>query len=112
VNRIWSSFFAVAVLITSLPVFGGVAGWSDYASVIELTPTDQQRYQFRIRLKENPGGCKNIDTFYQDYDQPGSDKVFNVLLQAVISDKKVRVYMTGRCELKGYSEISAVTIAP
>ena len=89
-----------------------VSGWTDTVPVVELTPTTQLRYLVKLKVSSNPSGCKNKDTFYQDYSAFGSDKMFLVLLEAVSSRKNVRVYVTGKCELNGYSEISSISIAP
>lgn len=88
------------------------AGWTDYATVAELRPGTQFRYLVKLQGAENPSGCKNKDTFYQDYSATGSDHMFRVLLEAVSSGKRVRVYVTGICELSGYSQISSVAIVP
>ena len=89
-----------------------VAGWTDYAAVAELTPTIHHRYLVKLQTSDNPSGCKNKDTFYQDYDATGSEHMFDVLLQAVTAGKKVRIYVTGKCEINGYAEIPSVSIAP
>jgi hypothetical protein len=86
------------------------AGWTDYALVTELTPTIHQRYQVTIAFSQNPSGCRDKQTFYQDYSDRGADKMYLTLLEAISSGKKVRVYVTGGCELNGHSQISSVTI--
>lgn len=88
------------------------SGWSDYAQVKELTPTTQHRYQVRLDIADNPSSCPNKQTFFQDYDAAGSERMFQVLLEALNSGKRVRLYVTGRCELNGYGEFSAVSIIP
>lgn len=89
-----------------------VSGWTDLATVAELNPGTQFRYLVKLEVAENPSGCKNKNTFYQDYSATGSDHMFRVLLEAVSSGKRVRVKVTGKCELSGYSEISSVAIVP
>ena len=88
------------------------AGWTDYVSVLELTPTIHERFIVRLAASENPSGCRSREYFYQDYKIRGSDKMFHALLEALTLGHKVRVHVTGRCDLKGYSEISSVTIVP
>lgn len=88
------------------------AGWTDYVPVAELTPTTGGRFLVKLNNSKNPSGCKNETMFYQDYNVSGSDYLFRVLLEAVASGKMIRVYVTGRCELNGYSEISSVGILP
>ena len=89
-----------------------VSGWTDYVSVAELTPTVHGRFLVKLKISKNPSGCKNTEVFYQDYNLPGFEQMFDTLLKAVVSEKKVRVYVTGRCDLNGYSEISSVAIKP
>jgi hypothetical protein len=88
------------------------AGWTDYAPIAELVPTARHYYEVHLQVKENPSGCRNKTWFYQDYGQRGSDKMFDTLLEAVQSGKRVRVYVTGKCNLNGYSDFSAVGILP
>jgi len=101
----------VAMLFVPMSVFA-VAGWTDYVHVAELTPTIHGRYLVKLKITENPSGCKNKEVFYQDYNITGAVQMYEALLKAVVSDKKVRVYVTGKCDLNGYSEISSVTIVP
>ena len=86
------------------------AGWTDYALVTELTPTIHQRYEVTISFARNPSGCRDKQTFYQDYSAKGSEQMYLALLESVSSGKKVRVFVTGACGVDGYSQISAVGI--
>jgi len=88
------------------------AGWTEFATVTELRPTSQVRYIFRLDIAKNPSGCSSEEFFYQDYTASGSQHMFRTLLSAIEYRKSVRVYVTGRCNLDGYSEISAVSILP
>jgi hypothetical protein len=100
-------------LLTLVPLqLQAVSGWTDSGTVAELTPTIHHHYLVRLNISENPSGCKNKSTFFQDYDSTGADQMFRTLLQAVASGNQVRVFVTGRCELNGYAEISSVTIVP
>ena len=98
-------------LFESVTAFAG-AGWTGFAPVAELTPTTHHRYLARIKVSDNPSGCRDEQFFYQDYAAPGSGHMFRTLLAAVESGKNVRVYVTGKCDLDGYSEISSVSIVP
>ena len=86
------------------------SGWTGFAPVVELTPTAQYRYVVRIDVSENPSGFRNAGYFFQDYSVAGSDLMFRTLLSAVETGTHVRVYVTGKCDLDGYSEISSVSI--
>ncbi len=66
----------------------------------------------KLDVSENPSGCRNKQTFYQDYALRGSDKMFRALLEALSTGKRVRVFVTGGCDINGYSEISSVSIGP
>lgn len=88
------------------------AGWSDTARVLELTPTRQQHFYFKLDVESNPSGCRSDNAFYMQYDSPGGRLIYHTLLEALTRDKKVRAYVTGRCELKGYAEISSLTLVP
>ena len=105
------SGFARAGLLLFMPMMAYAAsGWTDYAWVAELTPTIHHRFLVKLEVDQNPSGCDNKVMFYQDYDAPGSEHMFRTLLEALLAGKKVRVRVTGRCALHGYSEISSVSI--
>lgn len=88
------------------------SGWTDYAPVIELMPSSHQRYVVTLDTRKNPGDCKDKNNYYQDYDANGAQQMFSTLLQATATGNKVRVYVTGKCELNGYSEITSIGILP
>jgi len=98
------SFFSTAALAGS--------GWTDYVLVSEITPTVHHRYLVKLKVSENPSDCKDKEVFYQDYSAPGSDQIFRILLEALSSGNKIRVFVTGKCEINGYAEISSTTIVP
>lgn len=102
----------LAALLGIPAVTFAASGWTEYASVTELTPTVHGRFLVKLNTAKNPSGCKDEKTFYQDYGMPGSEQMFRTLLEAVTSGKKVRLYVTGGCDLNGYSEISSVSIVP
>jgi hypothetical protein len=86
------------------------AGWTDFVTVAELVPTTRHYYEVRLPVKENPSGCKNKTWFYQNYGSRGSDKMFETLLEGIKSGFRSRVYVTGICNIHGYSEFSAVSV--
>ena len=101
-----------AIAITSSNLVHAGSGWTDHATVAELIPTDRRYYKFRLPVSENPAGCRDDEWFYQDYGSSGSDKMFHLLLEGLKSNLRLRVYVTGKCNLDGYSEISSVSIVP
>ncbi len=106
-------FATYLVALLSVPMFAyAVAGWTDAVPVAELTPTIHGRFLVKLKVSENPSGCKNKEIFYRDYNIPGAAQMYDAFLKAVETGKKVRVYVTGACDLNGYSEISSVTILP
>jgi hypothetical protein len=86
------------------------AGWTDFVTVEELVPTTRHYYEVRLPVKENPSGCKNKTWFYQNYGSRGSDKMFETLLEGIKSGFRLRVYVTGICNIHDYSEFSAVSV--
>ena len=46
----------VSMLVSHLA--HSAAGWTDYATVAELIPTNHYYYKFNLPVKKNPGGCK------------------------------------------------------
>lgn len=89
-----------------------VAGWTSYGNVTELIPTTAGRFLVRLDVANNPSGCKDKQWFYQDYSGTGADHMFRALLAALTAGQRVRVYVTGSCDLKGYSEISSASVIP
>lgn len=100
----------VATLFSQLAIAG--AGWTDYVTVAELIPTSRHYYEFRLPVKKNPSDCKEGNWFYQNYESRGSDQMFNTLLEGIKSGLRLRVYVTGICNLHGYSEISSIGVIP
>jgi site-specific recombinase len=88
------------------------AGWTDYVNVAELVPRARLYYEVKLPVKMNPSGCREANWFYQNYGSLGSNKMFDILLEGIKSGIRMRVYVTGVCNLNGYSEFSAVSVIP
>ncbi len=110
-TRLANFIYIGILLFLPLGAFAS-SGWSEYSHIAELTPTSHKRFLVKLENSKNPSGCKQKDMYYQDYNFAGSEQMFRTLLEAVSAGKMVRVYVTGKCELNGYSEISSVTITP
>lgn len=104
------SIIIAALLFPQLAV--ARAGWTDVVTVAELVATNRHYYEFRLPVKENSSGCKHKTWFYQNYDSIGSDKMFNILLDGIKSGLRLRVYVTGLCNIHGYSEVSSISVTP
>ena len=88
------------------------AGWTDYVSVSELIPTSRHYYEVRLEGSKNPSGCREDDWYYLNYEAPGADKIFDLFVDAIEQRLRLRVYVTGVCNINGYSEISSVSASP
>lgn len=104
----YAGMFIIALMV-SLSVHAE-SGWTSYGKVLELTPDSDFRYRVKIKVSENPSGCRSDHWFFQDYLSNGSDQMYATLLEALVHNYKVRVYVNGKCGLKGNSEISALNI--
>ncbi len=105
-------YFMALLLMLSFSSVAATSGWTGYGKVIELVPTIHQRFKVNIDIKGNKSDCREKQWFYQDYSLPGAKEMYLALLEAVSSNKTVRVYVTGRCNISEYSEISEVGIRP
>lgn len=101
----------ILLLLMSFSCFAS-SGWTSYGKVIELVPTIHHRFKVNIDIKGNKSSCKEEQWFYQDYDISGAREMYLALLEAVSSNMSVRVYVTGRCNINEYSEISELGIKP
>ncbi len=105
---------ALLLIVLTLLSYSASAtsGWTTYGRVIELVPTIHHRFKVNIDVKDNGSACKEKQWFYQDYNVNGSREMYLALLEAVSSNKSIRVYVTGRCDINEYSEISELGIRP
>ena len=106
-----STIIAIGAILFS-PLAHSRAGWTDYVTVAELIPTARHYYKFRLPVTKNPSGCRKENWFYQNYGSLGSDKMFSILLEGIKSNLRIRVYVTGICNIHGHSEISSISIIP
>lgn len=103
-------FYLFIYLLTVSFSGSATSGWTGYGKVIELVPTIHQRFKVNIDVQGNSSNCKEKQWFYQDYSVSGAREMYFALLEAVSSNKSVRVYVTGRCNFNEYSEISELGI--
>jgi len=108
-----SILVAIAICALLLPgVSRASAGWTDGVKVVELIPTDRHYYEIQLKVTKNPSGCRKKNWFYIDYQARGADEMFDLFIEGIQSSLRLRVYVTGVCNLNGYSEISAVSASP
>ena len=105
------NFGLIILLLISFSAHS-TSGWTNYGKVIELVPTIHHRFKVNVDVKGNKSDCKEKQWFYQDYNVSGAREMYLALLEAVSSNKTVRVYVTGRCNINEYSEISEIGIRP
>ncbi|MEQ1880297.1 MAG: hypothetical protein ABL878_04925 [Burkholderiales bacterium] len=86
------------------------AGWTEAGAIEELRAIGGHYYAVRLGVKKTPSACGDKQWFFQDYEKSGSDKMYLMLLESLNSGLRVRVYLTGRCNLDGHSEFSSVSI--
>jgi len=101
-------FLLAACLLVVSGVSRADAGWTEYARVIELIPTTRFYFEIQLAVKGNQSGCREKGWFYLNYDVPGSAQMFDLFVEGLKNSLRLRVYVTGVCNLNGYSEISAV----
>ena len=87
------------------------AGWTGYGRVEELRTDQFGRIEVRLDVDSNPTDCRNPEWFYRGA-ITGAEMMYRTLLEAVAGRKRVRVFVTGVCDLNHYSEISTVAILP
>ena len=117
-NRVMSSMqrgtlitLGICALMLSSVAHSG-RGWTEYVKVVELIPTGRHYYEVQLSEKENPSGCREKGWYYLNYDAAGADKMFDLFVDNIKSNLRLKVYVTGICNLKGYAEISAVSVSP
>lgn len=102
----------IGLVLAGTALAVGEAGWTGYGRISELRPTTAGRFLFRLDVSDNPSGCREKQWFYTDYGRAGSEYLFQALLNAFGSEKRVSVHVTGGCDLNGYAAISAVSVLP
>ena len=108
-SRKISIWIGALVIICANTVYAR-AGWTDFVKVAELVPTSRHYYEVRLPVKDNPSGCSEDNWFYLNYEAPGSAQMFALLLEAIQSEIRLRVYVSGVCNINGYAEISSINI--
>jgi len=98
-----------ALLLSTVAVAD--AGWTDEVEVVELIPTGRHYFELRLAGKNNPSGCRAKGWYYINYDAPGADKMFDLFVDSLKTELRLKVYLTGVCNFNGYAEISSVSVS-
>jgi hypothetical protein len=101
-------FIFIILLVPSLLLAD--SGWTSTGKVVEIIADSDIRFRVKLSVENNPSQCKSSKWFYRDYLSSGSQQMYSTLLEALTNNMRVKVYVNGKCGLKGYSEISAVSI--
>lgn len=101
----------IVLLFLISPSLLADAGWSTAGFVAEVNPTARHYYQFRLADVETPSDCKQANGFYQDYKGRGAEQMYAALLEAISNNLKVKVFVTGGCNLKGFAEVSSIIVS-
>ena len=88
------------------------AGWTDEVKIIELISTSRHYFELHLAGNKNPSGCREEGWFYINYDARGADKMFDLFVDSIKTELQLRVYVTGVCNLRGFAEISSVSVSP
>lgn len=106
----------IKILATTIMLFGSIssayseAEWTNSGYIQEVQATTSGVLVVRGKLGGNPSGCKDGDSYYADFSMKGTEKIFFLLLQSIATRNRVKLFVTGRCDLNGMSEISAALI--
>lgn len=82
------------------------AGWTAKGYIQSLTATSFSRLVIQASFPDAISDCRDKSRFYMDYGRPGTGFAHELLVAAVSTGKPVQLRVTGKCELKGMSEIS------
>ncbi|MCW8930308.1 MAG: hypothetical protein OQL19_08740 [Gammaproteobacteria bacterium] len=99
----------ITFLATIQPAFSE-AGWTSSSLIKEIVATTDGKFIIHATPKSSPSDCKDKEKFYLHYNLHGADKIYKLLLDAAVSQLHVKLYITGRCELFGMSELSKASI--
>ncbi|MEP5765538.1 MAG: hypothetical protein ABJ308_13145 [Halieaceae bacterium] len=88
------------------------AGWTEPAQITALEANLHGRILVELDVSDNPSGCKEKSMFYREPLGAGTGNMYRLLLEAASNRQRVKIRVSGSCHLKGYAEISAVTMVP
>ncbi|GAA5214267.1 hypothetical protein ACFSJ3_04400 [Corallincola platygyrae] len=86
------------------------AGWLPAAQIKSLTVSHHGRYMVELDSSKTLKGCSQPNMYFIDFDALGAEQSYQMLLEASIAKRPVQLYITGRCALKGISEVSSVRL--
>lgn len=102
-------FFLMICLLNSSLIYAE-SGWTSHGKVVQLQADSDFRFRVSIDVKDNPSRCRSEQAFFATYLSNGADQIYTGLLEALIHNLQVKVFVSGICGLKGDAEISAVSL--
>lgn len=103
------SFITILCLLTSSLTYAE-SGWTSHGKVIQLQADSDFRFRVMIDVEDNPSRCRSKQAFFTTYVSSGANQIYTGLLEALIHNLDVKVFVSGICGLKGRAEISAISL--
>lgn len=91
-------------------VVSAEAGWLPASKVKTLTVSHFGRYLVELSTATESRVCSQANQFFIDFDATGAESAYRMLLEASLAERRVQLYVTGRCALKGVAEFSSVKL--
>ncbi|RLA01460.1 MAG: hypothetical protein DRQ47_08055 [Gammaproteobacteria bacterium] len=109
-TNLLSKLIVCCILLVASGLAYSSAGWTDPGYLIEVQVSNTGRIIAKSSVKVNPSGCRDKELFYIDSSAVNAEQIYKLLLESITSRNQVKLYVTGRCELKGMSGISSAII--
>ena len=109
-----STQWIIISLLWLLPISYSYAnsGWTSISYIDEIHATTAGRVIIHAKFKDNPSRCRKKQTFYLDYTNRGSDQAYQLLLEAAIHSQPIKLFVSGRCDIKSRHEFTSVKLIP
>ena len=88
------------------------SNWTGFGHVLALQSHIDGEILVQVDVNSNPSRCKEKQWFHLGPWGKGSQPTYQLLLEAALNGKRVRLSVTELCHLNGYSQITAVALLP
>jgi hypothetical protein len=102
--------FFLLICLFSSSLSHAESGWTSYGKVVQLQADSDFRFRVSIDVNDNPSRCRSEQDFFATYVSSGANQIYAGLLEALIHNLQVKVFVSGICGLKGDAEISAISL--